>query len=389
MKKEKNKIKLENEVSRISKKSNNKKFIIFIIILLILVIIATIIIMRNKKYETALEKIEMGEYETAYNMLKELGSRKAISKLKENKYDRAKDYLKEDDEISALILFNEILDYKDSKEHQDKILNNKEYLKMFISKEGDEIFFGKYEQDNNLTDKEQLEWIIIYNNNKKVYMVSKNIIDAKEYNTANGDGSTLKKWLKEDFPNEAFNDEERQYISHVGLLSREDMKQYSEIVNITPQWTKYAMAQEPNYGYKSGYSWWLAGDYFHGVATTDVSMYVVIASGGFSNYVAAVTEKNGVRPAIIIDLNDNNIDYYAEDYFDIENSGIVTRTQEDIDKTVKDITGKNTSKSTTNSVPGSKRVVCPRCNGRGKYKTWNGKEETRCSTCGGTGYKYK
>ena len=53
MKKEKNKIKLENEVSRISKKSNNKKFIIFIIILLILVIIATIIIMRNKKYETA------------------------------------------------------------------------------------------------------------------------------------------------------------------------------------------------------------------------------------------------------------------------------------------------------------------------------------------------
>ena len=56
---------------------------------------------------------------------------------------------------------------------------------------------------------------------------------------------------------------------------------------------------------------------------------------------------------------------------------------------VTSITGKNTSKSTTNSVPGSKRVVCPRCNGRGKYKTWNGKEETRCSTCGGTGYKYK
>lgn len=351
MNKEKYKIQLSSKASGMTRKSIYKKYIIFITIILLLIIIVSIVVTKN------------------------------------NKYQRANEYLKENDDISALILFNELLGYKDSQKQIDKILKDKEYLKMFISKEGDEIVFGEYEQDNNNSNgKEKLEWIIIYNNNKKVYMVSKYIIDTMQYNTANGDGSTLKKWLMENFANETFNDEEKRIISHVGLLSREDMNQYSKIINTTPKWTSYALAQKPIKGY-SGYSWWLDGEYFHGYATTDVLMDVVIESGEYSNYSSSITEKNGVRPAIIIDLNDNNIDYYSEDYDDIENSGVITRTKSDADRTVKDILGEDTSKQESNS--DSNKVICPRCNGKGKYKIWNRKEETQCSFCGGTGYRYK
>lgn len=388
---DKYKIESSKEATSMTKKSIYKKYIIFIITILIIVFIILITVTRNNKYEEALKKIEIGEYETAYKMLENLGGQKAINKLKDNKYERANEYLKENDEISALILFNELLDYKDSQKQKDDILQNKEYLKMFISKEGDEITFGRYEQDNNNSNgKEKLEWIIIYNNNKKVYMVSKYIIDAMQYNTANGDGSTLKKWLMENFVNETFNDEEKGSISHVGLLNREDMKQYSKIINSIPKWTEYAMAQKPTKGYYAGYSWWLTGEYFHGFATTEISMDVVIESGSFSSNVASVTDKNGVRPAIIIDLNDDNIDYYADDYDDIENSGVVTRTEADANREVKNILGEDSIKQNNSSNSSNfNKVVCPRCNGRGKYRVWNRKEETQCSSCAGTGYRYK
>ncbi len=392
MNKDKYKIELSKEATSMTKKSVYKKYIIFIVTILIIAIIVLITVTRNNKYEEALNEIEIGEYETAYKILEDLGGQKALNKLKENKYERANEYLKVNDDISALILFNELLDYKDSQKQKDEILQNREYLKMFISKEGDEIAFGRYEQDNNNSNgKEKLEWIIIYNNKSKVYMVSKYVIDAMQYNTANGDGSTLKKWLMEDFANETFNDEERGNISHVGLLNREDMKQYSKIINNIPKWTDYAMAQKPNKAYYAGYSWWLAGKYFHGFADTDVSMDVVVESGGFSNNVSSVTDKNGVRPAIIIDLNDDNIDYYADDYDDIKNSGIVTRTEADANREVKNILGEDAVKQNSNSSSNSNsnRVICPRCNGKGKYRIWNRKEETQCSSCAGTGYRYK
>lgn len=384
MNKDKYKVELVKEASNETKNSVYKKYIIFFSIILIIVITLSIIITRNNKYEEALEKINIGEYETAYTMLEKLGDEKSINKIKENKYERANGFLKDNDDISSLILYNEILDYKDSQKQKNEILKNKEYLKMFISKASDEITFGKYEQDNNaLNGKEKLEWIVIYNNKKKIYMVSKYIIDAMQYNTANGDGSTLKKWLMEDFTNEAFDEKERELISHVGLLSREDMKQYNKIVNVTPKWTDYAMSQKPNKGYASGYSWWLTGKYFHGFADTEVSMDVVVESGGYSNYVSSTTEKNGVRPAIIIDVNDNNIDYYAEDYDDIENSGIVTRTQADTNKEVSNVLGGNTTSSSSSN---NSSKVCPRCKGKGQYRIWNRKKETKCSNCKGTGY---
>lgn len=383
------KIELSKEATSMTKKSIYKKYIIFIIAILIMTIVVLITVIKNNKYKEALKNIEIGEYETAYKILEDLGGKRAINKLKENKYERANEYLKTNDDISALILFNELLDYKDSQKRKNEILQNKEYLKMFISKESEEIIFGRYEQDNNNSNgKEKLEWIVIYNNNSKVYMVSKYVIDAMQYNTVNGDGSTLKKWLIESFVNETFNDEEKGIISHVGLLNREDMKQYNKIVNTTPRWTDYAMAQKPNKAYYAGYSWWLSGEYFHESSTTDVSMDVVIESGEYRKNVSSVTDKNGVRPAIIIDLN-NNVDYYVDDYDDIENSGIVTRIGSGANGKEKNNFGENAIKQKSNSSSNSNKVICPRCNGRGKYRVWNRKKETQCSSCEGTGYVYK
>lgn len=79
------------------------------------------------------------------------------------------------------------------------------------------IFFGHYENDNDSNNgKEPIEWIILENQDDKLLLLSKYIIDAVKYNDQNRNvdfyNSSIRNWLNTTFYNESFDDEERNAI---------------------------------------------------------------------------------------------------------------------------------------------------------------------------------
>ena len=85
---------------------------------------------------------------------------------------------------------------------------------------GDYIFFGTYEQDNDLSNgKEDVEWLVLEVENKKMLLISKYALDCKRFNEPTTDlskpwiYSDLRKWLNNDFLNTAFSDNEKVKIS--------------------------------------------------------------------------------------------------------------------------------------------------------------------------------
>ncbi len=91
------------------------------------------------------------------------------------------------------------------------------------AKIGDGVFWGHYEQDNNLNNGEEpIEWIVQDRRaDGSVVLLSKCALDCKPYNTERVDVTwetcTLRKWLNEDFYNAAFSAQEQAKIVPVTL----------------------------------------------------------------------------------------------------------------------------------------------------------------------------
>lgn len=85
------------------------------------------------------------------------------------------------------------------------------------TKAGDIIYFGQYEQDNDLTNgKEPIAWRVLAVENGKAFLLADKILDAKPYNEENKDVTwetcTLRTWLNNDFYNAAFTSAEQEKI---------------------------------------------------------------------------------------------------------------------------------------------------------------------------------
>lgn len=378
-------ITLDKEIKRKAKKRRGLLIASVSVAVAALVVFSVIklVIIPTNQYNQAVALRAAGNDAEAYAIFNSLGDFKDAKDIC-NTYDYmdALGYLDEGHPEVAFYLLNKMTGYPEAETKVTELLSEHPYFSILCAVPGDEVLLGAYEQDNNTSNgREDIEWIVLKNENGVVYAVSKYILDAQVYNTHNGDGSTLKGWLKDNFYNAAFTGIPKGFVSKVGLLSRDDMSVYHSIANTKPEWTAYSKAQEPD-----GYSWWLDGEYFHGYGFADVDMAVVIESGSYSNYVSPVTGVNGVRPAIIIDCVSINIDYYSGDYADIDNAGVTTRTEADVHY----ITD-NSGNSNTNG-----KEKCSRCNGTGKVvshygNSWNKKEGYRygekCGGCGGTGYR--
>lgn len=84
-------------------------------------------------------------------------------------------------------------------------------------KKGDIVYFGEYEQDGKEKNgKEKIQWRVLNKKEDKVLLISKSILDLKEYDERGGktswEKSTLRAWLNKKFFKAAFDEEEREYI---------------------------------------------------------------------------------------------------------------------------------------------------------------------------------
>ncbi len=100
--------------------------------------------------------------------------------------------------------------------------------------EGKYVKFGKYEQDNDLTNgKEDIEWLVLEVKDGKALVVSKYSLDCKLFNESDTGGitwenCTLREWLNSEFVNEAFTNDESGMIPTVTVTADKNPDQDSE-----------------------------------------------------------------------------------------------------------------------------------------------------------------
>lgn len=187
------------------------------------VIVLTTVIIPNQKYNEAMDLIDSGDYESAYALLEEIGKNDVIAT---NKYDRAIDLIDSGDYKAAYALLDG-LSYRDSEEKLQSMKSQHPQAFLGGADVGDTVTFGTYEQNNNYSDgNENIEWIVIDKQEDKIMVVSKCIIAMQPFNTTNEghiswEKCTLRKWLNNDFLNEAFSDAEKKLISDTTVSNTE------------------------------------------------------------------------------------------------------------------------------------------------------------------------
>ena len=87
---------------------------------------------------------------------------------------------------------------------------------------GDTLSFGAYEQDaDSKNGKEEIFWTVLDEKDDKLLLISNRILGYNQYNdtedTVTWEDSSIRKWLNEDFYNDAFNDEEKKKVIETEL----------------------------------------------------------------------------------------------------------------------------------------------------------------------------
>ena len=196
-------------------------------VLIVFLILLKTVIIPQYKLNKATQLIDSGDYDSAYELLEEIGDNETIAS---NKYDRAIRYINSGNYKAAYMLLDG-LSYKDSAE---KLLSIKpQYYKFLLknSKVGDIVYFGTYEQDNDTSNgKEAIEWMVLDKDGMSLLLVSKQALDRQQYNTSYTDvtweNCSLRKWMNGTFLNNAFSTEEQAQIQNT-TVSADNNPQYS------------------------------------------------------------------------------------------------------------------------------------------------------------------
>ena len=190
---------------------------------IVFVIVLNAVIIPKQKYNEAMDLIDSGDYESAYALLEEIGKNDVIAT---NKYDRAIDLIDSGDYKAAYALLDG-LSYRDSEEKLQSMKSQHPQAFLGGADVGDTVTFGTYEQNNNYSDgNENIEWVVIDKQEDKIMVVSKYIIAEQPFNTTNEghiswENCTLRKWLNNDFLNEAFSGAEKNLITDTTVFSTE------------------------------------------------------------------------------------------------------------------------------------------------------------------------
>ncbi len=125
---------------------------------------------------------------------------------------------------------------------------------------GDIIRFGNYNQgDNSTKGKDEIEWQVLKVESDRVLVISKYALDYKPYNTEQIDVTwetcSLRKWLNNDFKNEAFTPQEQERIPYVNLKNENNPKWGTPGGNDTTDQI-FCLSFEDIWLYYGSYSWY-------------------------------------------------------------------------------------------------------------------------------------
>ena len=179
---------------------------------------------------------------------------------------------------------------------------------------GDEIIFGKYEQNNISISKEYIEWVVVKKEDDKILALSKYVLDSRKYSQSGFSNSEyhkvwtdcdLRRWLNNDFYEDAFSDEEKSKIvpaaykdveDNVFLLSSGDVNALPEKIGAKAYPTKYAISNGVKIFDGSSFNgecaWWLK------------NALKVYPLGNLGAEEELNSDDIGVRPAIWIDISE-------------------------------------------------------------------------------------
>ena len=359
-----------------NKKKNKNKIIGISVasvtaVALVVTLVVTLVVIPTNKYNEAVALRDSGNIDAAYEIFEELGNFKDCEEIRnEIDYSRANDLITENQLKDAYLLLSKISEYGDSAELMKQLEQAYSHLTILLSSPGDIVTLGEYEQDNNTSNgKEPIEWIVLHNEAGDVYLLSKYVLDAQQFNATDVKECSLDDWLKTTFSKTAIESVGDDIITRVGILQEIDIDNYGMTKEqITAEYTKYALAQDPERGYASGLMWWLIEDtLFNGGG--HISAPVVWENGSHGNYSCNVTDRCGVRPAVWLFADPDNIP--AEPVFD----GSAPTQWRPSDG--------------SSGGGGTKRSVCRWCGGDGKTHDWgtemHGSGYT-CGKCGGDGW---
>jgi len=280
---------------------------------------------NNEKHARAMGLLDAGAYEEAYKLLEEIGDEESI---KNNKYDRALSMIQDKNYDAATNLLSG-LNYRDSESLLNYIIEQhaEEELKLIRTAEiGSTVFFGRYEQDNDLENgKERIEWIVVEHADGNCLLISKNAIECRPWGGSVWGNSTLRRFLNEEFIQAAFSTAEKSIILKISnpcadiheevsqiientedmvfCLSRQEVEKYIKNEDRVAAATEYAESRGCYVNKNFGSSWWLRD------ISYNKALY--IRPDGSLNRNGQSTSWNscGVRPAIWIcpDLSDSHI----------------------------------------------------------------------------------
>ncbi len=216
---------LERERKAEKRAKRNKKIAIIttpiVCVSIAFIIVLNTVIIPNSKYNKAVDLMNNDKHNEAIAIFEELDDYKdSKDKILESKYNHAVEQMNAGKTVKAYEALIALDGYKDSTEKANSIFGKYFTEKNGQIKKGKHITFGTYEQNNNSSDgKEDIEWLVLDKKDGKALVISKNALDCQQYNTSQSDVTwetcSLRKWLNSTFISMAFTDAEKSVIPTV------------------------------------------------------------------------------------------------------------------------------------------------------------------------------
>lgn len=276
-----------------------------------------VILQAEKNYDDAIAVFKvLGDYKDSPERAKKARYERALAYIDAGEFDLA------ESELKALG------DYADSAE----LAGNMNTMKFKNCKVGDVITFGNFPlslMETGYTGDFDIEWKVIKRDGTRVLVISRRVLDVREFGGENWSESSLRSWLNNDFYNNCFSESEKAMIPTVTvttpdnentklnggpdtedkifLLSKPETYEYlfSAESGIKPSFTEWALEKyrltkdeeyRERYGFNSTYWWTRTPGHLH-------DMSVMTMEFSFFEY-AKPTDLYGVRPAMWIEMGE-------------------------------------------------------------------------------------